>query len=339
MKRPLILIAIILWTLVAVAVVAAAVFGINGGFSNMTAPITLTKNEDIMLGNTQNIVIEGSHQAVEVRKTGGGSIKVSQYGSEKTRTERLFLVSSSDDGVRIYFNNDIRLYVFDFSFNEKLVVEIPESFTGNLSVKTSSGGIKTEDELTLTNVELNSSSGGIHINKKITADNLKIENSSGGVHAEGNIEIKEDTIIKCTSGGIRINAVTSEKLDAAANSGNIQLLTANVETYRLHSTSGGISADSISGEGEATSSSGGIRISLKNPKGEIRLNSTSGGIKVVLEPSLQFTLDAQTSSGGIHTTFAAEKNDRGNKATAAIGNNPTVHIFARASSGAIRIEK
>lgn len=54
--------------------------------------------------------------------------------------------------------------------------------------------------------------------------------------------------------------------------------------------------------------------------------------------SLQFNLTAQTASGGIRTNFATQKNERGNQAIANIGDNPTVSITAKASSGGIRIE-
>lgn len=380
-KKGFLLMAIVLWALVAATVVGMILFSINGGFSHMTETGTLIKTEDVLLRNIRDIVVEGSSQAVEIRKTSGDSIKISQYGNAKTRDEKLFLVSASDDRVRIYFDETWHFDLFHFSIYEKLVVEIPEEFTGNLDAKTSSGGIKTEDELTLKNTLLQSSSGGIYINKNLTADSLNAKTSSGGIHLEGNMIIKENVTLKSSSGGIKLNgtvtarglnaetssggirsavsinaeekavlksssggiyldgAVTAEDLNARTNSGGIRLGTVSVETYYLQSSSGGIRIESISGGGEAETSSGGIQLSLKDPKGDVRLTSSSGTITVALEPSLQFTLDAQTSSGGIHTNFAAEKNEKGNKATAKIGDSPAVNIIAHASSGGIRVEK
>ncbi|MDF2566791.1 MAG: hypothetical protein K0R90_247 [Oscillospiraceae bacterium] len=381
MKKGFLLIAIVLWALIGIIVAAVILFGVNGGFNNMTKTGTLIKNEDVLLGSIQNIVVEGSNQTVEIRKTSGDSVRVSQYGNAMTKSEKLFLVSNSEGSVRIYFNNTWSFTFFNFNINERLVVEIPEDFTGNLDAKTSSGSIKTEDELTLKNALLQSSSGGIYINKNLAADTLKVKTSSGGVHIEGNLMMNQNIIVRSSSGGIKFNgtvtakeldaetssgsirstmdikadervflrsssgginldgAVTAKDLNAKTNSGGIGLGNVSVETYYLQSSSGKIKTGSISGGGEAETSSGGIQLSLKNPKGNIKLSSSSGGINIALEPSLQFTLDAQTSSGGIHTNFAAEKNEKGNKATAKIGDSPTVNIFASASSGGIRIER
>lgn len=340
MKKGFLILAIFLWTLVAVAVIGAIIFGINGGFGNMIGTGTLIKNEDVLLGNTQNIVVESSYQAVEIRKTTENSIKISQYGNEKTKDEKLFVVSASDGNVRIYFNNTWSFNFFNFNFNEKLVVEIPEKFSGNLKAATSSGGVRTEDELTLKKVELQSASGGIHINKNLTADRLDAGTSSGGIHINGNVVLSGNASMKSSSGGIHLNStITAQDLNAKTNSGGIGIGTAHVGTYYLQTSSGGIKADSISGEGEAKASSGAIQLSLYNPKGDVKLTTSSGGIRISLQPSLQFTLDAKTSSGGIHTNFAIQKNEDGNIANAKIGDNPTVHIIAQASSGGIRVEK
>lgn len=314
MKKGFLLVAIVLWTLVAAAIAGLIIFSVNGGFEAV-----LIKDESISLGDIRNIVVEGSHQAVEIRETGGDSIKVSQYGNAKTRSEALFSVSTSDDGIRIYFDDIWYFNLFSFNINEKLVVEIPEDFTGNLEAEASSGGLNIEDEFTLKSVSLQSSSGGIYIERDITAD--------------------EDITVKSSSGGIEFNGtVTAKNLYAETSSGEIRLGDVKVESYYFHSSSGRIKAESISGGGEAETSSGGIQLSLKNPKGDIKLTSSSGGIKITLESSLQFTLDARTGSGGIHTNFTIEKNENGNKATAKIGDNPVANIIAQASSGGIKVE-
>lgn len=359
MKKGFLFAAIVLWVLVAVAVAGVILFGVKGGFNDMVKG-TLIKNEDVLLGNIQNIVIEGSSQAVEIHKTSGDSIRVSQYGNAKTRSEKLFLLSTSDDRVRVYFDNTWDFNFFDFNMNERLVIEIPENFTGNLDARTSSGDVKTEDEFTLKNTLLQSSSGGIYVNKNLIADtldakttsggirfsgavtakDLNAETSSGGIRSAMNINVNGKIVLRNSSGGIHLDdTVTAKDLNATTNSGGIRLGNINVESYYLQSSSGEIKIDSISGGGEAKTSSGGIELSLKSPKGNIKLTSSSGSIKIALEPTLQFTLDAQTSSGGINTNFASEKNANDSKATAKIGDNPTVNIIAYASSGGIRVEK
>lgn len=423
MKRSYILIAIGLWVLVAAGIVGVYLYGVKNGFGKITSADKLIKEEAAVLNHIGSIVIEGSHQSVEIRKTDGDSIKVSQYSNTETGKDNLFLISKDDDRIKIYFEktwNSVNYSFFNFNTNERLVVEIPGDFTGDLDIKTSSGSIRTEDEFTLKDTRLESSSGSIHINQKLSADNLDVKASSGGIRI-GNIVIKENVTVKTSSGSIKFDGTvaandlkatttsggiraatdinvgdridfesssggikfdgtitandlkatttsggihaaadinvggrielesssgsinisgtaTAEEFSAKANSGGIHLGIVNVEKYNLKSSSGSIDSEGISGGGEAKTSSGGIRLSLVNPQGNVSLVTSSGSIKITLESSLQFNLNAETSSGGIHTNFTTEKNQKGNRATAKIGDTPVVNINAQASSGGIRVE-
>lgn len=244
-------------------------------------------------------------------------------------------------------------------YDERLVVEIPEYFIGNLDLAASSGSIKVLDEFTLKDASFLTTSGSTRIPNNITADNLSISSSSGSIKLGGYVTAN-DLSAKATSGSIRssmdikvdgnINLntssgsihvdkdITAKEIYVGTSSGGIRLENVNVEEYDLESSSGSIKVNSISGGCSAKASSGGIHLALANPNGDIYINTTSGSIKVALESSLQFNLTAQTASGGIRTNFATQKNERGNQAIANIGDNPTVSITAKASSGGIRIE-
>lgn len=380
MKKKYLLISIVLWTLVAVAVVGAIAYGLNGGFKGMMEGV-LVKQETVAIDNVRSISIEGTHHSVEVRKTNGDSIRISQYGREDLSDRELFKVSVTEDSVRVTINEwYLHFYIFNF-VNDKLIIEIPDSFAGDLSVKTSSGGVKVEDEFRLANASFTASSGGIHINNNLNAAQLNAQTSSGGVHIEGNIVSAGSVSLKSSSGGIKINGtvtaqslsavtssggirsseainvtgsvilksssgsirignqVTAQELQARTNSGGLHFGDVNVESFKLECTSGSIEADGISGGGMASASSGGIRLTLREPKGDISVSTSSGGIRLALDPTLQFTLEAKTGSGSIRTNFDVNKNNSGNRATAQIGDNPTVSITATAGSGTIRVER
>lgn len=361
MKKGFLILAIGLWTLIAVAIISATILIANGK-GNYMIPAkadTLIKDEEINLGNIEKIKIDSTSQSIQIRKTDGNSIKVSQYGDPDTLNEDLFLVSTTNDSLHIYFNKRYRISLFCINYNERLVVEIPERFYGDLDTAASSGSIKIEDEFAFKDVELTSSSGSIRIEKNITADILNASSSSGSIRFNGIVTAK-DISAKASSGSIRSDMniisngstdfntssgsidikgdISAKDLYAHSSSGGIHLSNVFVESYSVKCTSGSINIDSISGGGSAKTSSGGIRLALQNPKGDVDLNSTSGSIRVTLDPSLQFTLTARTTSGGIHTNFNINKNDKGNHATASIGDNPTVNITANASSGGIRVE-
>lgn len=332
----------------------------NGRAIDMITSETLLKSEEISLGNNNRITIETTRESIQIRKTNGDKIKVSQYGNPDTKNEELFIVSSSNDSVHIYINKTFKVKMFNFNVNkEMLVVEIPEEFYGNLEATASSGSIKIEDEFELKQVRLNNSSGGTHINNNLIADTLYINTSSGSIKFNDSVTAK-DISAKTTSGAIRStmnikadneielntssgsinidNDITAKDLYAHTNSGGIRMSNVHVDKYDLRCSSGSINIDNISGGGNVNTSSGGIRLALDSPKGDIGLKTASGSIKIKVEPSLQFTLVAQTSSGSIRTNFDSQKNKKGNYATANIGDNPSVNINANASSGSINVE-
>jgi hypothetical protein len=55
----------------------------------------------------------------------------------------------------------------------------------------------------------------------------------------------------------------------------------------------------------ATTTNGGIRVSIGNAKwnGELRVSSTNGSVDVTLPASAEFRVEAATTNGGIHTDF------------------------------------
>lgn len=314
----------------------------------------LLKEEEISLGLVKNIVIEGSIYTIDLYKTSGNALKVRQLGPSDTKIEDLFSVEVSNGTINIRnivnsqtYRNNIFNFPFNFNFrtnnnseDKRLIIEIPESFSGNLDLSTVSASIKVRDEFTLNNMNINSTSGSIKVCNKLNINNLNINSTSGsiklamGATCDGNIKLNS------TSGSIiSYENIVAKDSSATSSSGSIIIRALNVENYKLSSSSGSVKVDNISGGGHVSASSGSIKLSLVNPQGDIILESSSGSIKLTLEPSLAFNFQAQTSSGGIHTSFPIEKNSRGNHATATVGQNPLVNINAKASSGGIKVEQ
>lgn len=341
MKKRIILIALILWTIIAVIAAAVMSYAAKGEFILMINNDSLLKTEEISINRIKNIVLEGTSESVEIRTTKSDSLRISQYGDPKTEEDRLFQISTTDDGVRIYFNkvNQMRLLSFGFDIRmKKLVIEIPENYRGNVDLETSSGSLRLKDRVSWDQTLLQSSSGSIRIEKGLTAETFIAETSSGSIHADENLFITKSIKVDSLSGSISIDTVSANDLTAETSSGGIRLGDVKVESYNIRSSSGSIKVQSISGKGEMKSSSGSIRTFLLNPKDQIRLTSSSGSVHLEVEPSLSFSLKAETSSGGIHTNFALEQNDKKNKATATVGNNPAVQITINTTSGSIRVE-
>ncbi|HKE35299.1 MAG TPA: DUF4097 family beta strand repeat-containing protein [Candidatus Acidoferrum sp.] len=95
--------------------------------------------------------------------------------------------------------------------------------------------------------------------------------------------------------GVRLNALTTN--------GNV--LGHNLASVVEAATTNGNVDVSTSEWASATTTNGGIHVSIGNAKwsGELKVRSTNGSVDVTLPASAEFTLDAATTNGGIHTDF------------------------------------
>jgi len=95
--------------------------------------------------------------------------------------------------------------------------------------------------------------------------------------------------------GVRFNALTTN--------GNV--LGRNLASVVEAATTNGKVEVSTSEWASATTTNGGIRVSMGSAKwsGELQVKSTNGSVDVTLPASAEFKLDAATTNGGIHTDF------------------------------------
>ena len=376
MKKILVMAGIVVWVLITVLAVSSGVMIIRGGVPAMREDGVPVKTQNLPCFDNGVIRVSGHSYKVELRKTAGDEIVVSQYGS-KIREDELFAFSQTGDVTEIAIKPSLRIVSFDFFwYARSLVIEIPESFAGTVNAETTAGGIAVEDSFewkeatlkatsggirvlnTLTadkitaeavsggviidsavkagEIQMKTTSGGIKISNSLTADKITAEAVSGGVIIDGIVNADEISL-KTTSGGIRTHMpINARDLKASTTSGGIRVESAIVEQYTMSSSSGGINVAGISGGGSVKTNSGGVRMALINPTGELKVTTSSGGIRLSIQEDLSFRMDAKTTSGGIRGDFPMLKDD--NSATASIGENPTVDLILRATSGGIRVE-
>ena len=95
--------------------------------------------------------------------------------------------------------------------------------------------------------------------------------------------------------GVRFHALTT----------NASVLARNLASVVEAATTNGDVEVSTSEWASATTTNGGIRVSMGSAKwnGELQVRSTNGRVDVTLPASAEFKLDAATTNGGIHTDF------------------------------------
>jgi hypothetical protein len=363
MKKGVLVFGIIAWIVIIVLVIFFILFRVNiTSFvtSNFFGSSALIKEETFSVQGLNSIIIKNDRKSIEIVASDTEEARVYQYGRSDTPSEDLFTITESNGNLSVNSKNELGFVnnLIPRISREIIIIELPASWTGDMEVDSSSGGLKVKSSFEWKDVRLGSSSGGINLEKSLSADNLDIDVSSGGISADGELivngemkitgssggiglvmPIKADIVeINTTSGTINIHDINTSSLKISNSSGRIMLGEVKTNDFYIKNDSGGVTVAGLSGTGDINGSSGGISVKLIDPVGKVNLKTASGSINITVEESLSFSFSGVTSSGGIKANFPLQQNGK-NSASAIIGSDPVASITATAASGGINISQ
>ncbi|TFG60445.1 MAG: hypothetical protein E4H36_12085 [Spirochaetales bacterium] len=223
-----------------------------------------------------------------------------------------------------------------------LDVQLPESFDGEMAVRSTSGNIEA-NTLRLSMLDLETSSGNIKA-ELLSADNLTAHSTSGNIIIN-DIEA-EKAEITSTSGNTRITSGKAETYRQESRSGTLWVGTLEASEASLTSTSGGITVDNAAGGIKFSSTSGNVRLSFSAIRQLITGSSTSGNVTLTLPGGSAFVLDLKTASGSlksdfpITTTLTSGRSSAGlNRKILGTVNNGETPVTVESTSGNISIRE
>lgn len=238
---------------------------------------------------------------VRFEKSVDSNLHITYYESEKTFYD---IGTSSDGTLSVIYHSNRNWYDyigFHIDFRDyTTVISVPDGFSGDISVKLSSGDIRITGFTLDGSLTAESTSGDVQMSDFICTGNLKIQQTSGDF--EGRKLSAASLSIKHTSGDIEIDRLVTGGLSLTSVSGDIEVENSEIlADCTLHSTSGELSLSDtqIGGRLTCESTSGDIvaeRISLE----EAFFSSTSGDIHAtVLGSFSDYHVEAKTTSGRI----------------------------------------
>ena len=184
------------------------------------------------------------------------------------------------------------------------VVKVPRSYTGSLTVETSSGSIDVADLDGLGSVALSANSGYVSA-MRVSAGSVDLKTSSGNIVAVG-VEA-EAFSARASSGSLSFDDVEASTFEARTSSGDQSLGDVRANTLSARSSSGDIETAVIDAEGvELEASSGSIHAlfagtaadydtTASSSSGHVSApNGTTGAAKRIV---------ASTTSGSIDLRF------------------------------------
>jgi len=279
----------------------------------------------IVLFNSPNFSLNGEKNSFDVNdektlqiagikdvrvNTSSTSIHVIPYDGKELKTSLNGGVISSGpyikpkleaytSGETLYINvgNKTNIVFGFFSSSLKLDVYIPNSYTNNLKLNSSSGSINVMD-LKLSKLECTSSSGSTKI-ENISADTF-IQHSSSGSLTANNLTTKSSQIssssgskrlfgftgdLKSTSssGSTKIEYTTFDNnIDISASSGSVEITLPEASQFYLDASA---SSGSIKSDFPITVSGSNDRHKLKgtvgSDKNKVKVHTSSGSIRIL----------------------------------------------------------
>ncbi len=269
----------------------------------------------------EEIYIKTVSSNISLVPAAGTQLKASLTGQFTKNSRQTPELKAYKDGNKITIQvNEIKYDFFNF-FNffdnrqhMKLTVYIPQSYSGSLNIKSTSGSVD------LPRLELD----------KLTCKTVSGSISSDLIHAH---DIESKTI----SGSMNISA-KCDSFEFSSTSGSFKAGVLETKTASLNTTSGSIKAQGFTGKLDGHSVSGSINIGLKYLEDDIYIKTLSGGVKINLPQSSEFYLDSVSTSGSISLSGFAielEKKTR-NSLVGTVGSGKN-KITVKTSSGSLNI--
>lgn len=265
----------------------------------------IRKEEKITIDGISKMDLNFASSDLNIYFTDDQEIRIIQYSYEKLRDDELFVAKKSGKELEISERRKKHFYFFYFN-RVAFDVYLPKQYEGDLSVKSVSGDIKTEENLRFNSLKLETTSGDIRMNT-LKAKEIKIES---------------------VSGDIRIEDVQSDHITLKSVSGNISLESAK-NSVEAKSTSGDIAITKIEGNIILETISGKITSEQFKITGDSKVKTTSGDVTLVLEESSNCQMQTKTVSGNVALP----------KGRNVIGEEPYAILDVKTVSGNIQFTK
>lgn len=332
MYKTLKIVQIVIWSVIALALVGLLIFaavggrlgalrGIHFGYSGATA---LVKEESAdITEDIKRLVIDCESMDVRVVTGDTDQITVSQYSPEDIDESEKFTLEASSSEITIRQKDRDYYFFLHFGlFNEnRLEVTIPADYAKDFSIKTVSGDVSLDSDLKLATLTIKQTSGDF-TSLRIEAPTVTYSSTSGNVDfGELIAESYECTTVSGDLHADYIKGSGSFKL----TSGDVRMGTVEGGEFSVSGVSTDVRVESLTAKGRIKLTSGDVTIGSFTPAGDYDITGTSTDMDIVIAPGASVDIDADTTSGDVDDDY------RGT------GEEPEYALILNATSGDITI--
>lgn len=207
----------------------------------------LVKSETYNINDIKSVNFDLTSADIDIKYSDSGDVKLDLYDKE----EDYVSVSVNNGTLDVHYNK-VTDFCIGFCFgSRRVVLYLPQSFEGDIKVKTASGDVNVLD---------------------FRNSNMIINTVSGDISISG----VKDANIESTSGEIRVNNVNDIKVNT--RSGDIEII--DVNNISGDTTSGSLEVYRLKNSIDFSSISGDIDLSDVNLNQKSRLSTVSGDVEI-----------------------------------------------------------
>lgn len=217
--------------------------------------------------------------------------------------------------------------IFHCTTDASYIVHVPKKF--EVGLRTDGGMIVVRD--ITGNVNAHTSGGRMAFAR--LEGTLDGETSGGAIEAE---DCRGPIGIETSGGHIKV-AGGQGSLKAHTSGGRIEVHNFSGDT-EVRTSGGSLDFEKISGKVVGKTSGGGIRAWLPELLGDVKLETSAGSIDLAVPASAAFTIDANTSVGGVESRLPFQELDAGREHLRGTLNGGGKSIRLATSAGKITIQ-
>lgn len=260
----------------------------------------IRKDERFSIENIENLEISLISADAYIYTTDEQEIRVVQYSNKELKQDRLYESHLSNQTLSI--EGERSKIHFGFFINPSMIYEIfiPKEYSKNINIKTVSGDIMVEDNISNQNLTLKSTSGDIKSTNTLTST-IDIQTVSGDVDLE---DVVGTTSIKTTSGDVKASNLEGD-INIHTVSGDIRI-SSLIGGTNIETTSGDIKMNrfELQNASKMKTVSGEVDLTLENTNCEVRTKTTSGDVHLpngssLIGDKVDYILEIKTTSGDI----------------------------------------
>lgn len=243
------------------------------------------QQRSVQAGTVSQIKFSGASEAISIEPGSAETIEVEYYENDR----QSYSIEETNGTLKITesINFTLMMWNFDIMSDHKVVVKVPESFSGSIMLDSASGDVSVSDFQELSEISANSVAGNVVISK---------------------VNAQQGVVATSGSGDVTLSAIGAQTVEATTMSGSCKIdnVTAYVRT-KFESTSGDVDFAAIESPTiQAKSMSGDVVGSQLGSK-TIAADSTSGSVSLLIN-SVDI-LSANTMSGDIDVTVVGVATD------------------------------